>query len=46
MIKDLEPATEYTILVSSSNKYGISDGILVMQSTLQSKRQIDCVLAS
>ena len=44
MIKDLEPATEYTIRVSSSNKYGISDGILVTQSTLQSKRQIDCVL--
>lgn len=45
MIKDLEPATEYTIRVSSNNKYGMSDGILVTQSTLQSKRQIDRVLA-
>ena len=45
MIKDLEPATEYTIRVSSNNKYGISDGILVTQSTLKSKRQIDRISA-
>jgi len=34
MMKDLEPATEYIIRLSSNNKYGRSDGVLVKQSTL------------
>ncbi|XP_078383586.1 uncharacterized protein LOC144666105 isoform X1 [Oculina patagonica] len=34
MMKDLEPSTEYTVRVSSNNKYGRSDGVLITQSTL------------
>ena len=37
MIKDLDPATEYTVRLSSNNKYGRSDGVLLTQSTLPGK---------
>jgi len=33
-MEGLEPSTEYTIRVSSNNKYGRSDGVLITQSTL------------
>ena len=36
-IKDLDPATEYTIRLSSNNKYGRSDGVLLTHSTLPCK---------
>ena len=36
-IEDLEPSTEYSIRVSSNNKYGRSDGVLITQSTLPGK---------
>lgn len=34
MMKDLEPSTEYIVRVSSNNKYGRSDGVLITKSTL------------
>ena len=37
IIEDLEPSTEYSIRVSSNNKYGRSDGALITQSTLPGK---------
>lgn len=37
VMKDLEPSTEYTVRVSSNNKYGRSDGVLITQSTLSGK---------
>ena len=37
MMKDLEPATEYIIRLSSNNKYGRSDGVSVTQGTLPGK---------
>ena len=33
-MKGLKPSTEYTIRLSSNNKYGKSDGILLTQGTL------------
>ena len=36
-MESLEPSTEYTIRVSSNNKYGRSDGVLITQSTLPGK---------
>ena len=33
VMEDLEPATEYMIRLSSINKYGTSDGVLVTQNT-------------
>ena len=32
-MEDLEPATEYMIRLSSINKYGTSDGVLLTQNT-------------
>ena len=36
-LKDLQPATEYTIRLSSNNKYGRSDGVFVTKKTLPGK---------
>ncbi|XP_068735922.1 uncharacterized protein [Montipora capricornis] len=36
-VKDLEPATEYTMRLSSNNKYGRSSAILLKQTTLPDK---------
>ena len=36
-VEDLKPSTEYSIRVSSNNKYGRSDGVLITQSTLPGK---------
>ena len=33
VMEDLEPATEYMIRLSSINKYGTSDGVLLTQNT-------------
>ena len=33
VMEDLEPATEYIIRLSSVNKYGTSDGVLLTQNT-------------
>ena len=33
-MRDLIPATEYTIRLASNNRYGRSDGVLVTQATL------------
>ncbi|XP_020610299.1 fibroblast growth factor receptor 2-like [Orbicella faveolata] len=33
-MEDLEPSTEYSIRVSSNNKYGRSNGVMITQSTL------------
>ena len=33
VMEDLEPATEYIIRLSSINKYGTSDGVLLTQNT-------------
>ncbi|XP_020619347.1 angiopoietin-1 receptor-like isoform X3 [Orbicella faveolata] len=33
-LKDLEPSTEYTIRLSSNNRYGRSDGVLLTEGTL------------
>ena len=37
VMKDLEPSTEYTVRVSSNNKYGRSDGVYITQRTLPGK---------
>ena len=36
-LKDLEPSTEYTFRLSSNNRYGRSDGILLTTGTLPGK---------
>ena len=36
-LKDLEPSTEYTIRLSSNNRFGRSDGVLLTKGTLPSK---------
>ena len=36
-MEDLEPSTEYSIRVSSNNKYGRSNGVMITQSTLPGK---------
>ena len=36
-LKDLEPSTEYTIRLSSNNRYGRSDGVLLTKRTLPGK---------
>ena len=36
-LDDLEPATEYTIRLSSNNRYGRSDGVLLTKGTLPGK---------
>ena len=36
-LKDLEPSTEYTIRLSSNNRYGRSDGVLLTKGTLPGK---------
>ena len=33
-VEDLKPSTQYSIRVSSNNKYGISDGVMITQRTL------------
>ncbi|KAJ7337779.1 hypothetical protein OS493_007935 [Desmophyllum pertusum] len=44
IMKDLESSTEYTIRLSSSNKYGKSDGVLVTQETLPDRFIRDLML--
>ena len=36
-LDDLEPTTEYTIRLSSNNRYGRSDGVLLTKGTLSGK---------
>ena len=36
-VEDLEPSTEYSIRVSSNNKYGRSDGAMITKRTLPGK---------
>ena len=36
-LKDLKPSTEYTIRLSSNNRYGQSDGVLLTKGTLPGK---------
>ena len=37
IIRDLEPATKYTLRLSTNNVHGKSDGILLTQATLPGK---------
>ncbi|KAJ7382832.1 hypothetical protein OS493_032467 [Desmophyllum pertusum] len=44
IVKDLKPSTEYTIRLSSSNKYGRSDGVMLTQYTLPDRFIRDLML--
>ncbi|XP_022787755.1 angiopoietin-1 receptor-like [Stylophora pistillata] len=44
IIKNLDPSTEYTIRISSNNKYGRSEGVLLTQNTLPDRFIRDLML--
>ncbi|KAL9962082.1 hypothetical protein ACROYT_G031152 [Oculina patagonica] len=44
ILKDLKPSTEYTIRLSSNNRYGRSDGIVVKKKTLADRFIRDLML--
>ena len=42
-LKDLQPSTEYTIILSSNNRYGRSVGVFVKERTLPGECYLICI---